>query len=146
MILEEILHAKGTKVFTISAEARLDEVAHSLVEHRIGALVVTKPGSAGEEELLGIVTERDILYHCARSNQPLSTVKVADVISSPLITGLPTDTIEQVMGLMTDKRIRHLPVLSAGRLAGIVSLGDIVKFQHDHLALENRFMKEYINR
>jgi CBS domain-containing protein len=146
MILQDILNAKGSAVRTISPEAKLDEVAHTLVEHRIGALLVTKQGPSGDQELLGIVTERDILYHCARGNLPLAAVEVTAVMSSPLITGLPTDTIDQVMGLMTDKRIRHLPVLSEGRLAGMVSIGDLVKAQHNRLAMENQFMKEYISR
>jgi CBS domain-containing protein len=69
---------------------------------------------------------------------------VADVMSTNLITGVPGDAIENVMGLMTTKRIRHLPVVAEGRLIGIISIGDVVKAQHDHLAMENRFMKDYI--
>ncbi len=75
---------------------------------------------------------------------PLAAVEVTTIMSSPLITASPNDSIDQVMGLMTDKRIRHVPVLSEGRLMGIISIGDLVKFQHDRLAMENRFMKDYI--
>jgi CBS domain-containing protein len=146
MILQDILSTKGSKVYTISPGARLDEVAHSLVEHRIGALLVTKEGPSGEQELLGIVTERDILYHTAKSNLPLAQVEVTTVMCTPLITALPTDTVDQVMGLMTDKRIRHVPVVVEGLLVGIISIGDLVKAQHDRLAMENQFMKEYISR
>jgi CBS domain-containing protein len=145
MILQEILDAKGSTVQTISPGVTLDTVAHSLVEHRIGALLVARQVPSGEQELLGIVTERDILYHCATSNQPLAAVEVTTVMSSPLITALPTDSVEQVMGLMTAKRIRHVPVLFEGRLAGMISIGDLVKAEYSRLALENRFMKEYIN-
>jgi CBS domain-containing protein len=119
-------------------------VAKRLVEHKIGALLVARQGPSGEQELLGIVTERDILYHCAKSNLPLGEVEVTTVMSSPLITASPGDSIDQVMGLMTDKRIRHVPVLSEGCLIGIISIGDLVKAQHDKLAMENRFMKDYI--
>ncbi len=66
--------------------------------------------------------------------------------SSPAERSLPTDTVDQVMGLMTEKRIRHVPVLLEGQLVGIISIGDLVKAQHDRLAMENRFMKEYISR
>ena len=145
MILQEILSAKGSAVHTVSPGVTLDTVACSLVEHRIGALVVARPGPSGEQELLGTVTERDMLYHCAKSNQPLAAVEVTTVMSSPLITALPTDSVEQVMGLMTAKRIRHVPVLFEGRLAGMISIGDLVKAEHDRLAMENRYMKEYIN-
>jgi CBS domain-containing protein len=146
MILQEILSAKGSEVQTTSPGVKLDAVAQSLVEHRIGALLVARQGPSGEQELLGIVTERDLLYHCAKSNQPLAAVEVTTVMSSPLITALPSDSVEQVMGLMTANRIRHVPVLLEGRLAGIISIGDLVKAQHDNLAIENRYMKEYINR
>jgi len=144
MILQDILSTKGCKVHVIAPGVRLDEVARTLVEHRIGSLLVAIQGPSGEQELLGIVTERDILYHCARSNLPLAAVEVTKVMSSPLITALPTDSVEQVMGLMTNKRIRHLPVLLEGRLVGMVSIGDLVKAQHNHLAMENQFMKDYI--
>jgi CBS domain-containing protein len=145
MILQEVLSAKGSEVHTTSPGVKLDAVAQSLVEHRIGALLIARQGSSGEQELLGIVTERDILYHCAKSNAPLAAVEVTTVMSSPLITASPGDSVEQVMGLMTDKRIRHVPVLVEGRLVGIISIGDLVKAQCDHLAMENWYMKEYIN-
>ena len=76
----------------------------------------------------------------------LMDTKVVDVMTTEVITGSPGDTVEQIMGLMTNKRIRHLPVLSEGRLLGIVSIGDLVKAQLDDLATENRFMKDYIRR
>jgi CBS domain-containing protein len=144
MSLQDILNNKGSVVHTIEPGCMLDEVAHLLVEHRIGALLVSKGGQSGEQELLGIVTERDILYHCAKSNLPLAAVEVTTVMSSPLITAAPTDSVDQCMGVMTAKRIRHLPVLEKGRLVGLISIGDLVKAQHDHLAMENRFMKDYI--
>ena len=145
-MIQDILNVKGKVVHTISPGTRLDVVAKTLVEHRVGSLLVTRQGPSGEQELLGIVTERDILYHCAKSNLPLGEVEVTTVMSSPLMTAAPTDSIDQVMGLMTDKRIRHVPVLAEGVLIGIVSIGDLVKAQHDKLAMENQFMKEYISR
>ena len=145
-MIQDILNSKGSNVHTISPGTMLDLVARTLVEHRIGSLLVARQGPSGGQELLGIVTERDILYHCAKSNQPLAAVEVTTVMSSPLITALPTDSVEQVMGLMTAKRIRHVPVLLEGRLVGIISIGDLVKAQHDSMAIENWYMKEYINR
>jgi CBS domain-containing protein len=144
MTLQDILSTKGSAVHTIPPGTMLDEVARTLVERRVGSLLVARQGPSGEQELMGIVTERDILYHCAKSNQPLAAVGVSMVMSSPLITASPGDNIDQAMGLMTDKRIRHLPVLEQGRLIGIISIGDLVKAQHDNLAMENRFMKDYI--
>ena len=72
--------------------------------------------------------------------------KVAELMTSNVITASPDDSVEQIMGLMTTKRIRHLPVLADDRVVGVVSIGDIVKAQHDSLAVENRFMKDYIAR
>jgi CBS domain-containing protein len=145
-MIQDILNVKGRVVHTIAPGTLLDEVAKTLVEHRIGALLVARQGPSGEQELLGIVTERDILYHCAKSNLPLGEVEVTTVMSSPLTTAAPTDSIDKIMGVMTEKRIRHVPVLLDGKLAGIVSIGDLVKAQHDKLAMENQFMKEYISR
>ena len=143
-MIQDILRVKGTVVHAISPGTRLDEVAKKLVEHKIGALLVARQGPTGEQELLGIVTERDILYHCAKSNMPLGEVEVTTVMSSPLITAAPSDSIDKIMGVMTEKRIRHVPVLLDGKLAGIVSIGDLVKAEHNKLAMENRFMKDYI--
>jgi CBS domain-containing protein len=144
MKLQEILSAKGGAVQTITPEATLQEVVQTLVEHRIGSLVVCRPNAAGKEEPVGIITERDILHACVAGSKPLAEVRAVEAMSTSLVTGSPEDDVEQVMGLMTTRRIRHLPVLVEGRLAGIISIGDVVKAQHDRLAMENRFMKDYI--
>jgi len=144
MKIGDILTVKGAFVHTISPDATLQEVVNKLIDSRIGALVVCRRDAAGNEELAGIITDRDILYASATGRRPLDEVKVADVMTVTLITATPDDEVEQVMGLMTNRRIRHLPVLVGGRLAGIISIGDVVKAQHDRLAMENRFMKDYI--
>ena len=143
MILQEILNAKGTTVYTIRPDATLQDVVYRLVHHKVGSLVVTADGER-DGQVVGIITERDILRACASERGPLSSIPVSDVMSTRLLTGRPDGTIEDAMGLMTDNRIRHLPVVSRGKLSGIVSIGDVVKAQHDHLAMENRFMKDYI--
>jgi len=144
MILQDILTAKGTHVFTIHPDATLDEVARELVRHNVGALVVCMRECPGGERLAGIVTERDILRVWASGQGDLAAVKVHAVMTAKLITASPESPVEEVMGLMTHHRIRHLPVLTEGRLVGIVSIGDVVKAQHDRLAMENRFMRNYI--
>jgi CBS domain-containing protein len=144
MTLQDILAAKGSTVYTIAPEATLADVVHRLVEHKVGSLLVCRPDRPQENRPVGIVTERDILYFCARGKSALGEATVAEVMSTELITGAPSDAVEQIMGLMTTKRIRHLPVLFEGRLMGMVSIGDVVKAQHDRLAMENRFMKDYI--
>jgi CBS domain-containing protein len=146
MTLREILAAKGNEVFTIAPDASLRETAQRLVERRVGALVVFEPGhELRADEMRGIISERDLLRTCANQGASLDEVRVADVMSPRVITGSPDDRVEDVMGLMTQRRMRHLPVVSDGRLVGMVSIGDVVKSQHDLLAMENRFMKDYIS-
>ncbi len=145
MTLQEILRAKGTAVVTVRAEATLEEVVSILVEHNIGSLVVCEPGFATRDRrLVGIVTERDILRACARHRRPLAQFLVRDVMTTDVITGALDDSVESAMGTMTEHRIRHLPVVDQGVLRGIISIGDVVKTQHDQLTLENHFLKSYL--
>lgn len=145
MKLQEILDLKGSTVHTISTEATLQDVVNTLIERRIGALVVCRSDAAGNVTLAGIISERDILHACVPGKKLLAEVSVIEAMTTALVTGTPEDEVEQVMGLMTTRRIRHLPILANGRLAGMISIGDVVKAQHDSLALENRFMKDYIS-
>jgi CBS domain-containing protein len=96
--------------------------------------------------VVGIITERDLLHAQVEDRGPFSLVKVGEVMTTTLITASPTDSVEQIMGLMTTNRVRHLPVLDQGRLVGIISIGDVVKAQLERLAMENRFLKDYIQR
>jgi CBS domain-containing protein len=144
MKLQDILSVKGTAVHSISPDATLDEVVSKLIENRIGSLVICHRDAAGNDNLAGIITDRDILYASATGKRPLDEVKVSEVMTTALITGAPDDEVEQAMALMTAHRIRHLPVLVRDRLAGIISIGDVVKAQVDRLAMENRFMRDYI--
>jgi CBS domain-containing protein len=144
MLIQEILDLKGHAVCTIGPEATLADVAIELVKHKIGALLICRHDDQGEMELLGIVTERDILYQFASAPEHSAHVPVSEIMTKDIISAAPSDSVEQLFGVFTSKRIRHLPVLHDGRLVGIVSIGDLVKAQHDRLAMENRFMKDYI--
>ena len=139
MKLQEILRAKSSNVFSIKPDATLAAVVEQLVLHGCGSLVVLDAG-----RLVGIITERDILKACAEGEQRLGQQKVRDVMSAELTVGSPGDSVNDVMGLMTDRRIRHLPVLEGDKLVGIISIGDIVKAQHDRLSVENHYLKTYI--
>ncbi len=144
MTIHDILQLKGTSVFTTTPGATLQEVTEELVRRNIGALLVCSRDAQSGERVLGIISERDILHVCASGRGPLSTIPVSEVMSKQLFTAAPTDSVEDVMGLMTQRRIRHVPVMQSGRLVGLVSIGDVVKSQHDRLAMENQFMKNYI--
>jgi len=145
MTLREILSGKGDALYHIGPDATLREVAVSLVQHRVGALLVMTPDHLRRREnLLGIVTERDFLGVCAREGDALDRCRVAEVMSPQVITGTLDDLVEDVMGLMTRERKRHLPVVDGQHIVGMISIGDLVKWQHHHLSVENRFMKDYI--
>lgn len=142
MFLRDILNAKGTVVHTIDAEASLEDVVQTLVRHNCGSLVVFDKSSS--RRMVGIVTERDILRACAAHKAALSQLRVADAMSPNLVVGSPGDSVEDTMGLMTEKRIRHLPVVEDDQLLGLVSIGDVVKMQHDRLTMENHYLKSYL--
>lgn len=146
MTLQEILRRKGPKVHSITPDATLEQVVHKLVENNCGSLVVCDRSPDGNEgaTLAGIVTERDILRACATRREPLSQVKVTDCMSRELVTGTPNDSIEDTMGLMTERRIRHLPILDDGKLVGLISIGDVVKAHYDEVTMENHYLKSYI--
>ena len=144
MTLAEILKVKGTVVYTIVPGLTLDEAIRDMVRHNVGSLLVCSRDVAEGERLVGIITERDIIHFCASGKSQLSEARVADVMTTRVLTGTPADSVEATMGLMTANRVRHLPILSEGRLVGLVSIGDVVKSQHDRLAMENQFMKNYI--
>ena len=143
-VIHEILVRKGTHVYTVAPEATLQDVVDELVQHNIGAVLVCHRDPAAGEKLLGIVSERDVLRRCALSERPLRDWRAEEVMSRNLVTAGPDDSVGDVLKAMTLNRIRHLPVLQEGKLVGIVSIGDLVKSQLDELAVENRFMKDYI--
>jgi CBS domain-containing protein len=139
MLLSEILGAKGRMVHTCSPEDTLADVVELMVGHNIGSLVVLKDG-----EMVGIITERDILRASAATRGSLEFAQVHERMTRCPIVASPQDDLPDVMGVMTERRIRHLPVVERGQLIGIISIGDLVKAQHDELSRENHYLKSYI--
>lgn len=147
MLLSEILRFKGSLVHTIEPDATLGDVVQALVEHNIGALVVCQPREDGRPgRMLGIISERDILRACAASGSEFTQRGVSDVMTTNVITGRPNDTVTETMGVMTDHRIRHLPILdSHEELVGMISIGDLVKSEFHEAVAENHYLKSYIH-
>lgn len=139
MNLRDILHSKGSAVHMIAPTSTLADAVRVMVEHRCGSLVV-----GHGEQMVGIISERDILRTLAEVKSPLETIPISDRMTSRVITGQPDDDLGKVMGIMTQNRIRHLPVVNDGKLVGMVSIGDIVKAQHEQLTRENYFLMSYI--
>jgi CBS domain-containing protein len=146
MMLQEVLSSKGSTVHAIGPEAGLRDVAKKLIRHNVGALLVMEEeGSQLSEHVRGIISERDLLHAYAADCRNIDNLRVHNVMTTEVLFVSPSDEVEDVMELMTQQRIRHLPVVDDGRLLGIVSIGDMVKAQHACLVLENQFMKDYIN-
>jgi CBS domain-containing protein len=126
MNIASLLASKGPKVVTIHPQASIREALARLAEHNIGALVVTDE----RNRPVGIVSERDIVRGLAREEQVLAR-PVSAIMTREVIIGSPQDDLRTVSHTMTEKRIRHLPVMEGGQLVGIVSIGDVVKAQRD---------------
>lgn len=140
MQIKEILKSKGTHVWSIGQNATLHEALRILVNHKIGALLVF----AENGEIAGILSERDILRECERQPQNWATREVGEAMTQKLIVATPEDSVEYIMGIMTQNRVRHIPVVCEGKLEGIVSIGDVVKAQLKDSQYENKYLKEYI--
>jgi len=145
MTLQEILRNKGSDVHTIGPAATLEEVVATLVRHNVGSLLVCETDRDGEPRMVGIVTERDILRVLADHRGPMADLSVGESMTTDVITGLLGDDVEHTMGVMTQHRVRHLPVLEDGKICGMISIGDVVKAQHDQFAVENHYLRNYIN-
>ncbi|MGH6719781.1 MAG: CBS domain-containing protein [Alphaproteobacteria bacterium] len=140
MNVETILRAKGSAVATVEPDISVRAAAKLLSEKRIGALVVTDK----DGRIAGIVSERDLVRVIAADGARALDTRVADLMSRDVVTCGPAETIEAVMAVMTARRIRHLPVVDSGRLAGIVSIGDVVKSRIEETELEARSLRDYV--
>jgi CBS domain-containing protein len=140
MTVAKILKTKGPDVFTVQAGDTLTRAAELLRTHRIGALVAVDPGGAP----IGVLSERDIVRAIALDGCDVLDQPVRDYMTSEVHTCRPRDSIDSVMAMMTDRRIRHIPVMVDGRLGGIVSIGDAVKQRIADAEAEAAALKDYI--
>lgn len=143
MNVDGILRAKGTKVVTIRPDATVGRLVDGLREARIGAMIVSEDGRA----VLGIISERDVVRGLAERGARILDVPVAELMTRHVFSCTPEDTVKHVMAEMTRRRVRHLPVLADGVLAGIVSIGDVVKNRLEEMETETNVLREaYIGR
>jgi CBS domain-containing protein len=139
MSIQTILGDKGRDVATVSADAKLSEAVRVLGERRIGALPVVE-----EERIVGIISERDVIYSLKDHGAEVLDWPVSRVMTSPAITVDPSTEVLSALALITQRRVRHLPVVSDGRLVGIVSIGDLVKHRIERIEFEAQAMRDYI--
>jgi len=151
MQIKDVLQEKGAGVVTIDAGQTIHAAIVELNHHGIGALVVTEEGG----KVAGIITERDILKCCGNNcthllntppkEQTICQNLVNNIMTKDLVIGVPEDDLNYVMGVMTKHHIRHLPILDDGRLAGIISLGDLINAHFEENVFESRTLKDYIH-
>ena len=140
MKIKDILKIKGQQVFSIEDEKTLNDAIASLVEHNVGALLVTdKQGN-----VVGIISERDIMRTGCKHCDKMCDIPIKDVMTRDLIIGEAEDDVKYAESVMTRNRIRHLPIFSGKKLVGIISIGDIVKIQLKESDVENRYLHDYI--
>ena len=137
--VKEILDDKGQEVLQIDADEPVIEAVKRMVDAGVGSLLVTEGG-----KITGIFTERDYLRRMTLEGRDDEATAVRDVMSSPLIVVTLTTAIDECMALMTDRRIRHLPVVEGGDVVGVVSIGDVVKFKSKQQSFEIKYLTDYI--
>lgn len=139
MTVRAILDLKGRDVVTITSDHTLAEAAEHLTSHKIGALVIVADGRVS-----GILSERDIVKAVSRGGAAALGGRVGETMTSAVTTCQPYDTISEVMNRMTAGRFRHLPVIDDGKLAGIISIGDVVKHRLAEIERESSALRDYI--
>ena len=140
MKISSILKKKGDGVIKINEDKTIIEAIQLMNENKIGALLVFD----NNDKLVGIITERDILKECGERGKLINKTVVKDVMTTNLIIGLSNDDVKYTMGVMTKNKIRHLPIMKKNKVAGIISIGDLVNSQLEMIEIQNRYMEEYI--
>lgn len=140
MDVASVLRSKGSNVVTIDPDRTVTEALSMLELHNLGALVVSRDGTS----IAGIVSERDIVRRLARAGTSSLQESISSVATTTVHTCAPEDSIDQIMAVMTDGRFRHIPVVAAGQLTGLISIGDVVKHRVAELELANNQLESYI--
>ncbi|MDA2811950.1 CBS domain-containing protein [Nocardiopsis sp. RSe5-2] len=141
MLIAELLRAKGSDVVTVRPGTTVSELLDRLARHNIGAVVVAEAG-----RVAGIVSERDVVRRLAEQGASLLDRPVSEIMTSAVITCKTSDTVDALTVLMTENRVRHVPVLAADALVGIVSIGDVVKSRIRQLELDRQQLEAYITQ
>lgn len=140
MFLEQIVKEKGGQVYSVAESATLKECAELLEKRKVGAMVILNEAGS----LIGVISERDIVRNIAKSGAAALSANVGQAMTRQVLTARPRDTVESAMSRMTDRRIRHLPVLEGGRMIGVVSIGDLVKWRLAEADAEVEAIRSYI--
>jgi CBS domain-containing protein len=139
MRISDVLRGKGTQVATVAATVPIRQLVTMLGDRNIGAAVVTE-----HDRVVGIVSERDVVRRLRDLGTGLLAATVGDIMTANVFTCSPEDSVDHIAEVMTRRRIRHVPVLRDGRLAGIVSIGDVVKSRISELESDREQLESYI--
>jgi CBS domain-containing protein len=140
MTIARLIAGRSGPVWTIHAEDTVADAIELLAERRIGAV----PVADGEKDVAGIFSERDVLYLLQKHGPDILRRKVRDVMTSPVISVRPEQSALEALALMTQRRIRHLPVVENGRMVAFISIGDLVKYRIERIEAEAEAMRDYI--
>ena len=140
MYVDAILQQKGHEVVSVDPRETVADVAALLSRRAIGAVLVQDSTSA----VIGIISERDIVRHIAASGAKCLAMLVPEIMTKGVISCGPRDTIHQIMSVMTERRIRHMPVMDDRRVVGVISIGDIVKYRISEIETESTALRDYI--
>lgn len=142
MKLAELLSHKSGETVIVTPEASVADAIRAMCRRRVGSVVVCAPDGG----IRGIFTERDVLWLCSDGKgAELETLPVAEHMTTEVMTGQPTDLVDDTLNLMTEKRFRHLPIVQDGQLIGLLSLGDLIKARLQETAVEAQSLREYIS-
>jgi CBS domain-containing protein len=141
MKLAELIKGKSPEIVKIRANSTIAEAANTIAQHKIGALLVDDEGGS----IVGILSERDIVRGMSQHGADLQGVKVSELMTADLIRCAPGDSVNEAMAMMTDRRIRHLPVFEDEQLVGFISIGDLVKCRMMEVQGEAEALRQYIN-
>ena len=139
MLVAEILKSKGDAVYAIDPDMTLREACGELDRRGVGALIICQ-----DDKVVGVLSERDVVRAVARDGEAALGQPVSAFMTAEVVFAAPAETVAILMGRMTDRRIRHLPVLREGRLAGVISIGDVVKCQIAEATREAESLRTYI--
>jgi CBS domain-containing protein len=148
MNIADVIHAKSdgshVQLFTIAPDDVVTTLLAALAEHNVGALVVTE-GTADDARLVGIVSERDVVRRLAQDGAEILDRPVRDIMTTAVLTCSPSDDVDTIAETMTNRRIRHMPVLTDGSIAGLVSIGDVVRSRIRQLEHDRGQLEHYIS-
>jgi CBS domain-containing protein len=140
-LVSELLRQKGSTVHAIAPDASVLEAARLMNQHHIGSLLV-----AHEQRLAGIITERDLLTRVMAAERSPGSTRVGDVMTGQVLTCTPQTSLDEVRKVMREKRLRHIPVVQEGRLAGMVSIGDVIAAEEQTLVETISYLEAYITQ